>query len=96
MLEYVPDVEDCVQEMLGLLGVEKKTEINLDFVDSVEKYVDHFLKLNSKVIAIVVHSTRKEIAEIIKKELKRINPKSEIYEFYSIKVDPKKMIILYS
>lgn len=96
MLEYIADVEECVQEMISLLGVEKKIEINLSFVDDVEKYINRVLNLKSSIIAIVAHSNQKETAEKVKKVLKRINPTSEIYEFYSMKINPKKIVILYN
>ena len=39
MLEYVDDIEDCVQDLLNKVGVERKHEINMQIVQDISKYI---------------------------------------------------------
>ncbi|WP_054838545.1 hypothetical protein [Sulfuracidifex metallicus] len=90
MLEYVNDIEDCVQDLLNTLGVERKHEINMQIVQDISRYISRMFHDESKVFAIVGNMSRKDLVDNARQVLERMYPSTTVYEFFSFKIKPEK------
>jgi precorrin-6x reductase len=95
MLEYVDDIEDCVQDLLNTLGVERKHEINMQIVQDISRYIARMFHNESKVFAIVGNTSRRDLVDNARQVLERMYPSTTVYEFFSSKIKPEKIIIFY-
>ncbi len=100
MLEYINDVEDCIQELLRTLKVENKIELNLKVVDNLEIYLNRIIQrkiCNSPDVVVILgsnktNSTIKEIKDWIKLRY----PDCKVYDLYSSRIHPERILILTS
>ena len=95
MLEYVNDIEDCVQDLLNTLGVKRKHEINMQIVEDISRYIAWMFRNEPKVFAIVGNTSRKDLVNNVRQVLERMYPSTTVYEFFSSKIKPEKIIIFY-
>ncbi|MCY0850743.1 DUF4898 domain-containing protein [Sulfuracidifex metallicus] len=95
MLERINDIEECLQDLLNTLSVERKHEINMEIVQDISKYMTTMFPIEPKVFAIVGNTSRKDLVENVKQVLERKYPSAKVYEFFSFKVNPEKIIIFY-